>query len=84
MDKRNWKIYWEWIEGKEYAELAQEFNLSHDTIKKICLGLVPLNVRNTWWQRANAYRKFREWKRNAPKISSSSKPLETASGISSS
>lgn len=62
-DKRNWKIYFEWIEGKEYRELAQEFGLSADTIKEICTSKIPDKVKHTPWQTSNSYKKFREWKR---------------------
>lgn len=62
-EKRNWKIYFSWIEGKEYDELAKEFSLSHDTIKEICTEKVPPSIKKIHWQTANSYRKFREWKR---------------------
>lgn len=62
-EKRNWRIYFEWIDGKEYDQLATEFHLSHDTIKEICTSRVPPKVRQTPWQTANSYRKFREWQR---------------------
>jgi len=66
MEKRNWKIYFEWIDGKEYDELSREFSLSVDTIKNICTSHVPDKIRQDpqlHWQRANSYKKFREWKR---------------------
>lgn len=64
MDKRNWKIYFEWIDGKDYAVLAKEFNLSQSTIKEICTSKVPEKVRHTTWQTQNQYKKWREFKRN--------------------
>lgn len=64
-EKRNWKIYFSWIEGKEYGELAQEFGLAKNTIKEICTGLVPAKIKSMPWQTANSYKKFREWKRNS-------------------
>jgi len=63
-DKRDWKIYFEWIEGKNYNILASEFNLSQDRIKEICISKVPPKIKTMAWQRANQYQKFREWKRN--------------------
>lgn len=66
-EKRNWKIYWEWVEGKEYAELAEKYNLAKTTIKEICISLVPESVKKQVWQRANSYKKFREWKRKQPR-----------------
>lgn len=71
-EKRNWRIYFEWIEGKEYTELAQEFGLAKDTIKEICTSLVPEKVKQQSWQTANSYKKFREWKRNSLKRSEQS------------
>lgn len=62
-DKRNWKIYFEWIEGKNYDVLAKEFELSRETIKQICIEKVPPKIRNMAWQRSNQYKRFREWKR---------------------
>ena len=66
-ESRNWKIYWEWIDGKEYMELADEFGLAKSTIKDICISLVPVKVRNMQWQRLNSYKRFREWKRKQPR-----------------
>jgi hypothetical protein len=63
-DKRNWKIYFDWIEGKDYDVLAGEFQLSPETIKEICINKIPPKVRSMPWQRANQYQKFREWKRD--------------------
>lgn len=63
MDKRNWKIYFEWIEGKEYTDLAVEFGLSESTIKEICTSKIPQKIKSIPWQTANSYKKFREWKR---------------------
>lgn len=62
-EKRNWKIYFEWIEGKEYPELAIAFNLSKETIKEICTSKVPPSIKKMPWQTADSYRKYREWKR---------------------
>lgn len=62
-DKRNWKIYFEWIDGKEYKELAVEFGLTANTIKEICHQHLPPTVRGNPWQSAHAYRRYREWKR---------------------
>lgn len=63
MDKRNWKIYFEWIEGKNYNILAKEFNLSKDTIKTICTSKVPPSIREKHWQRVNQYENWRKFKR---------------------
>ena len=66
MDKRNWKIYYEWIEGKEYDQLAKEFELKESTIKEICTSKIPDNIKtnpNLHWQRANSYRKYRQWQK---------------------
>lgn len=63
MDKRNWKIYFEWIEGKDYNILAEEFKLAESTIKEICTSKVPYKIRQTYWQTANQYAKWREYKR---------------------
>ena len=60
-EKRNWKIYFEWIDGKNYNDLAIEFNLSHSTIKNICHSLLPPKVKGNKWQSQNAYKRFREW-----------------------
>lgn len=79
MEKRNWKIYFEWIEGKNYDVLAREFELSKDTIKKICTDKVPDKIRAIHWQTMNQYKKWREYMRKQPK----STP-ETASVSSSS
>lgn len=62
-DKRNWKIYFEWIEGKEYDQLAKKFGLSSTTIKEICTSKIPLKIRQTPWQTANSYKKWREYKK---------------------
>ena len=62
-EKRNWRIYFEWIEGKEYPELAEEFKLSKETIKEICTSKVPQKIKQMPWQTANSYKKYREWKR---------------------
>lgn len=64
MDKRNWKIYFEWIEGKDYKVLAQEFNLAQSTIKEICTSKVPPKIRQLSWQTANQYKKWREYVKN--------------------
>lgn len=66
-EKRNWKIYWEWVEGKEYDELSKKFNLAKSTIKEICLSKVPMTIKRQPWQTANSYKKFREWKRKQPR-----------------
>ena len=63
MDKRNWKIYFEWIEGKDYDVLSHEFNLSPSTIKEICTDKIPDHIKQTYWQTANQYKKWREYKR---------------------
>lgn len=60
--KRNWKIYFTWIEGKSYGELAKEFDLTPETISDICKSLVPERFR-TWYWRKNGYENFRVWKR---------------------
>lgn len=60
-DKRNWKIYFEWIDGKEYAQLADEFKLSASTIKEICHAKIPPKVMKNVGLRMNAYKRFREW-----------------------
>lgn len=62
-ERRNWKIYMEWIEGKEYWQLARDFNLGQESIKDICKKLLPEWVRGKPGLSANGYRKFREWKR---------------------
>lgn len=64
MDKRNWKIYFEWIEGKDYQQLAKEFELSTDTIKTICTAKVPVSIKSKPYMTANSYKRFREWKRS--------------------
>jgi hypothetical protein len=64
-EKRNWKIYFEWIEGKEYEQLATEFKLAKSTVKEICTSLIPLKVKSQPWQTANSYKRFREWKRSS-------------------
>ena len=70
MEKRNWKIYFEWIEGRDYKDLAQEYSLSVSAIKEICTSRVPLKIRQTPWQTANSYAKWREFvkreRRSAP------------------
>lgn len=63
MDKRNWKIYFEWIEGKDYKVLAHEFNLAQSTIKEICTSKISDKIKHTPWQTANQYKKWREFKR---------------------
>jgi Mor family transcriptional regulator len=45
-DKRNWKIYFSWIDGKDYRVLAKEFHLSEETIKHICMEKVPGEAGN--------------------------------------
>ena len=60
-EKRNWKIYYEWIDGKQYAELANEFGLAKSTIKQICTSKVPDKVKQTSWQTDDSYRKWREF-----------------------
>jgi hypothetical protein len=62
-EKRNWKIYFEWVGGKEYKELAVEFGLSPSTIKEICHKHLPPSIVGKPGLSANAYKKFREWKR---------------------
>lgn len=61
--KRNWRIYFEWIEGKDYNILSQEFGLAQSTIKDICTSLVPPHIRKLPWQTANQYKNWREFKR---------------------
>jgi hypothetical protein len=63
MEKRNWKIYYDWIDGKDYDVLAQEYNLAPSTIKEICTSKVPDKIKQTHWQTANQYKKWREWLR---------------------
>ena len=63
MDKRNWKIYFEWIEGKNYDVLAQEFNLAESTVKEICTSKVPLKIKHIPALTRNGYIKWREFKR---------------------
>lgn len=82
-DKRNWKIYFEWIDGKQYKELAEEFDLAHSTIKEICHSLLPPTVRGNIYQSQNAYKRYREWKRThkaplterSPELEATEKPL---------
>lgn len=64
-EKRNWKIYFEWIEGLEYPQLAKKYELAVETIKEICKEKIPMSVKRTPWQTANSYKKFREWKRKS-------------------
>lgn len=61
MDKRNWKIYFEWIDGKDYDVLAKEFDLASSTIKEICTSKVPPKIKQMPWQTANQYKKWREY-----------------------
>lgn len=63
LKNRNWKIYFEWIEGKNYDKLATEFDLSPSTIKEICIKLIPPSIRTKPYLTANQYLKFRIWKR---------------------
>lgn len=63
MEKRNWKIYFEWIDGKDYEILSGEFNLSPSTIKDIVTSKIPDKVKKTSWQTANQYKKYREWQK---------------------
>ena len=60
-EKRNWKIYFEWIDGKNYNELADEFGLAHSTIKEICHSHLLPKVKGNLWQSQNAYKRFRDW-----------------------
>lgn len=60
-EKRNWKIYYDWIDGKDYDVLAREFELAKSTIKEICTSKVPDKVKQTPWQTANQYSKWRSW-----------------------
>ena len=62
-EKRNWKIYYEWIDGKNYNDLASEFGLAHSTVKDICHSLLPSKVKGNLWQSQNAYKRYREWKK---------------------
>lgn len=64
MEKRDWKIYFEWINGKNYNELASEFGLAHSTIKKICHRHLPPAVLHAPGLRESAYKKYREWLKN--------------------
>lgn len=61
MEKRDWKIYYEWIDGKDYKDLAKEFNLAISTIKEICTSKIPPKIRQTPWQTANQYAKWRQY-----------------------
>ena len=61
--RRNYRIYFEWIEGKEYGDLSSEFHLTKATIKKICTDLVPFPIKQKPGLCSNSYRRFREWKR---------------------
>lgn len=63
LNKRDWKIYFEWIEGKEYKQLSEEFKLAESTIKDICHKLLPLKVKGHPYLSKDAYKPFREWKR---------------------
>lgn len=62
-EKRNWKIYFEWIGGKDYDVLAEEFHLSKTSIKDICTSKIPDKIKRTYWQTANQYAKWRAYKR---------------------
>lgn len=64
MEKRDWKIYFEWIDGKDYDVLADEFQLARSTIKDICTRHVPDKIKQISWQTANQYAKWREYCRN--------------------
>lgn len=63
MEKRNIKIYLDWIEGKDYKYLAKEFGLAPATIKEICLRYIPIKIQKLPWQRMNQYKKWREYYR---------------------
>jgi hypothetical protein len=58
-DKRNWKISYSWIDGKDYDVIAQEFQLSKETIKKICMEKVPAKIRSKPGMIVNQYQRFR-------------------------
>lgn len=62
-DKRNWKIYFSWIDGKDYCVLAKEFKLSEETIKAICIAKVPPKIRDKPGMTTNQYQRFRSWMR---------------------
>ena len=61
LHKRDWKIYFEWLEGKNYDVLSEEFKLATSTIKEICTSHVPPKIRQQSWQTANQYAKWREY-----------------------
>lgn len=63
LDKRNWKIYFEWIEGKDYTALSAEYELAASTIKEIVTAKIPQWVKDKPWLTANSYKKFREQER---------------------
>ncbi len=68
-EKRNWKIFFEWIRGKNWSALSDQFNLSRDKIKRICLAKVPYKVRNSDKLSANEFSAYRLWKRQHSKTS---------------
>lgn len=76
--KRNWRIYFSWIEGKPFSELADEFNLPAATIKDIVHELIPAWAKHDIRLRENGYHAFRAWKRKqligAPPKTSAPRP----------
>ena len=79
-ESRNWKIYFEWIEGKDYEELSNEFKLSKDTIKEICTSKVPAKIKSMPWQTANSYRKFRQWAKTHKSTNQRVDPTDRSAG----
>ena len=81
-DKRNWKIYFAWIRGQDYKELALIFKLSPETIKAICMSKLSDKVRSSPSLRANQYSKYRKWKREtlSPDPEHFDSPEKTISG----
>ena len=63
IEKRNWAIYYQWIEGKPFTELALDFNLPEKTIRDICYDLVPDWAKYDYRMRQNGYRAFQHYKR---------------------
>lgn len=63
MDKRNWRIYFEWIEGRSYGDLAKDYNLAESSVKEICKKLIPGWAKNNPYLTKDSYKMFKEWKR---------------------
>lgn len=67
IQKRNWKIYFSWIDGKPFSELADEFNLPPGTVKDIVHELIPNWAKQDIRMRENGFQAFRSWKRKQMK-----------------